>query len=264
MAIKTSSELARGIMDLPSRDGGTARIRRVESLLDGKLLAKWLNAARDTKSHERIHRLIVELPQLRNDYNAASRDRVFMRFGAETTVRRDGKIVEILPADSDFSPITQEKIRRAQVLAERHDALQGILGRYSYSIGAVFVLARGEWLSGLITKHRRGEFVLEEEGQRPYGEGDAAFTILSLFEAGDLEKMRSCPSCGRWQYVRQRSYFACNAACRYQHYKKDPEFKKKAVVAQQKHRKKLKDMLRNQQALAESHGVTPRRKHGRL
>jgi hypothetical protein len=218
----------------------TAKLRRVTDLLDGTELVRWLGAAQGTRSYARITCLISELQQLKEDYRSASRD--FRRSTGEVTVNRGGGVVETLPADNESSLLTREKDRRVAELDERHAAVMTILERYSFSIGAVFILSRFDWASGLVTKHRAGDFVLQADHKRPYGEGDAAFTILLLLQSGNLDKLRRCPACNSWRYVAQGSYKFCSKECRLKHYNADPAFRRRQVEHQKAYRQRLKQI----------------------
>ncbi len=182
------------------------------SLSDAALLSEWLNTSKG-KSRARILELYRELQKFGGDQALYQQQRQ----AAESAIQKRS------PRNA-IRRLGEEVQRTWKNLEQRHRLLLKALSRYSFRLGLGYLAISGTKTAG---------FVAPEEG-------NAAFAVVNLFNAGELDRIGTCQTCGRWRVVAKSHYRFCSEACRLESYAKDDQFRERKKRNQQNYRKRLK------------------------
>jgi hypothetical protein len=202
---------------------------------DSAVVPDWLNAAKGTESYARVTRLIDEIRQVETGLDKAVKEGWYY--------------------SSAGKPESGAVIDQIGDLNRRHDGINEMLSRYSFSPILQRILLGHTWMLSMSSAPAPDEFtfrrVVHEERkntsdkmveyfhqEQSVGEADVVLRILNLAAASELDRVEQCKHCLRWLYAERSHQRFCSPECRLAQYSKSPKLKNYRKLYMRQHRAK--------------------------
>src|SRR2546423_1588160 len=178
---------------------------------DERVVPDWLNAAKGTRSGQRVVQLIEDFRM------TEGRTRLAIKAGAYHHIFRVGK----------RKRYPSNKLRLQRASNAPFMKLVRALEKYQFELKITHVYTSNQWLPHLACRVKSGDFCIElEEGKyRTKGrqtpiqdsrafEGDIVFAISRLAGRGLLDRIKRCGKYSKWLFPSKSHYKNCSDECR--------------------------------------------------
>ena len=202
---------------------------------DKIILPGWLNAARGTRSYDRLIRILHLVQASEESTRNILAKNAHVHIGGRKWPREH---VELWRVDAAIG----KRLRLA-------------LKRYTFSVRLTGTLFGPRWVLNLYCERGKDEFAWEAPyayKARPgetilsiptffVSEGDALLAAARLAERELLGRVRLCAMCSkRWFFAKHSNYKFCSATCREGHYQGTEEYRRKKAQQMRSYRNRQK------------------------